>query len=88
MSIEVTYQMALEKMVPSYKRWAKASDVYDEVSEKYPDNQSRIDRAFNREDRAYNILRAQTRLIGELFVKDEDEVWEDVENLSLRNGGE
>lgn len=88
MSIEVTYQRALEKMVPNYKRWAKASDMYDEVCEKYPDNQHRIERAFNREDRAYDILRAQTRLIGELFVKDEDEVWEDVENLSFRNGGE
>ena len=88
MSIEVTYQRALEKMVPNYKRWAKLSDMYDEVCVKYPNNQRRIERAHNREDRAYNILRAQTRLIGELFVKDEDEVWEDVENLSLMNGGE
>lgn len=88
MSIEVTYQRALEKMVPSYKRWAKASDRYDEVCEKYPDNQRRIERAYNREDRAYDILCAQTCLIGELFVKDEDEVWADVENMSLMNGGE
>lgn len=88
MSIEVTYQKALEKMVPAYKRWSKASDMYDEVCEKYPDKQTRIEMAFKREDRAYNYLRAQTSIIGELFVKDEDEVWSDVEKLSLMNGGE
>lgn len=86
--MEVTYQKALEKMVPSYQRWDKASDRYDEVSERYPNNQHRIEVAFNREEKAYNILLAQTRLIGELFGKDEDEVWSDVEKLSLMNGGE
>lgn len=86
--MEVTYQRALEKMVPNYKRWSKLSDMYDEVSEKYPNNQGRIERAYNREDRAYDILRAQTRIIGELFGKDEDEVWSDVEDLCFRNGGE
>ena len=86
--MEEMYQRALEKMVPAYRRWSKAGDKYDEIRRRHPESKSLIERAFVREERAYDILSAQTRLIGELFDKAEDTVWADVENMYFRNGGE
>lgn len=84
--MEVTYQMALEQMLPAYRKWDKADSRYDETVAKYPDSRDRIEQATRRERRAWDILHAQTVLIGRLFGRDRSEVFDDVEELYRRVG--
>ena len=53
--MEVTYQMALEQMLPAYRKWDKADSRYDETVAKYPNNRDRIERATRCEKRAWDI---------------------------------